>query len=152
MYRGRRLWNSRRQAALVGLPACLLVVAFLVVHYHIIQIVFGVQHGGVVSELERDICVKLVKAGRALPAEHEASRSTENFSSIQNIGKSSEGANSAGWRSFEPQSAQQTPGVLDRLPQWFPPSAVDNEVQYSNRRPQLTALKVSVSHMLPLNR
>lgn len=85
MYRGRRLWISRMQTALLGLPACLLVFAFLVVHYHIVQIGFGVQHGDVLSELERYICVKLLKAGRALPAELQASRSTENFSSIQNV-------------------------------------------------------------------
>lgn len=130
VYRGR-LWASRQQAVLVVVPGCMIISAYVLVHYHMLQYIIG-SHliaPELSSGLQHERCAKLLRSKSvengephhtSLPATPAQESDPSQYQVHATLCDHQD----------EKDSAESAVAMLERLPQWFPPRSVENEVQY----------------------
>lgn len=132
VYRGRRLWVPRTW--LLCLPAC--AIAYTLIHYHTLQYIMigsrGIAPEMMASGLQHELCATLLRPRASVPVPAANTDKTKHYSCNHQD-------------DIRDSARRET--MLDRLPQWFPPEPVQNEVQHLLLAPII--LPLDTWHDLP---
>jgi hypothetical protein len=120
--------------------AFIIISVYGLVHYHIFQYMTGRPKFdlGIASSIQLDVCAKLLRseptatlnvaADNVGSSEGLSTSPAEQYATSQN---NSLGVSSGGDQG-DCKDAARSAAVLDRLPQWFPPQAMESGVRHLN--------------------
>jgi hypothetical protein len=120
--------------------AFIIISVYGLVHYHIFQYMTGRPKFdlGIASSIRLDLCAKLLRSQPtvALNVEADPDSSSQALSNTPAQQYATSQTHFLGVSSGGDQGgckdAARSCAVLDRLPQWFPPQAMESEVQHLN--------------------